>query len=479
MDRQSIDTPSPWSRAREALSGQLGFSRRRWLTAAAAVLASSCAPEGPSPEPTSERSLGKARSADGNAVLPPPERFAAWNKELRAKAPGRDVVLVDLDAVDNNAAVIKAVVGPQFGLRLVTKSLPSLALIDYLLAKTGTSKLMAFSEGLLRELLGRFGATVDILLGRPMPVEGAYRVLNAFHQPGKGVKWLVDTKERMLEYKDLAHSFHARLDVAVELDVGLRRGGARTTTELLEILAVIAAHPQQLRFVGFMGYDGHVPFAPPGFDSDVEFAEVQSRYADFVTAGQQAYPALFAGPLVFNCGGTATCYRYGADLQTVVNDVAVGNGFLLPQRFSDLAAIGLLPAIFAASPVLKRIDPAEVPFAEGYLPMLAQSDPSLEVTFHIVAGGFPGDMVYPQGLVPNPLIPAGEAVENLLPNQNFWNAPRALDLRIGDFVFYYPWEGDVLVWLDTAEILRSDRLTDRFLTFHDGCIKGCGGPRHP
>lgn len=48
MDRQSIDTPSPWSRAREALSGQLGFSRRRWLTAAAAVLANPpCAPPSP------------------------------------------------------------------------------------------------------------------------------------------------------------------------------------------------------------------------------------------------------------------------------------------------------------------------------------------------------------------------------------------------------------------------------------------------
>ncbi len=465
------------SRAHGASPTDRGVSRRKWLGAAAALLAGSCAPEGPSPLPASERSLGEARSADGNAVLPPPERFAAWNKELRAKAPGRDVVLVDLDAVDNNVAVVKAVLGPQFGLRLVTKSIPSLPLIDHLLQATGTNKLMAFSEGLLRALLDRFGDTLDILLGRPMHVEGASRVIEAFPKPGKAVQWLVDTRERMLEYKALAHSLHARLDVAVELDVGLRRGGARTTSELLEILAIVAAHPQQLRFVGFMGYDGHVPFAPPGFDSDVEFAQVQGRYSDFVTAAQQAYPALFAGPLVFNCGGSATHYRYGADLQTPVNDVALGSAFLLPQRFADLAVLGLLPAVFAASPVLKRIDPAEVPFAEGYLPMLAQSEPSLEVAYFLVAGGFPGDIVHPQGLVPNPLIPAGEAVENLLPNQALRNGPRALPLAVGDFVFYYPWEGDALVWLDTAEILREDHVTDRFPTFRDGCATGCGGPK--
>ncbi|MEZ4295306.1 MAG: alanine racemase [Polyangiaceae bacterium] len=214
-------------------------------------------------------------------------------------------------------------------------------------------------------VLDRFGANADILLGRPMPAPGARRLLKARPLPARGVKWLIDTKERLLEYLDLATSIHHRLSVAIEIDVGLHRGGARTTTELLEMLAVIADNPSRLRFVGFMGYEGHVPFAPPGFDSDAEFAAVQARYADFVQAGSQAYPALFEGPLVLNSGGSATHYRYGEDLSTVVNDIALGSAFLLPGRFADLGALGFVPALFAASPVLKKVDPAEVPFAPG------------------------------------------------------------------------------------------------------------------
>lgn len=462
---------------RDGQSGQKRLSRRLWLSAATALAASACSRGEPLPEVTPEKNLAKTGPI-ADAVLPPASRFEAWNAELRARAPGRDVVFVDLDAVDNNVGVADAVLGAQFSLRLVTKSIPSLALIEYLLQATGTNKVMAFSEGVLRALLGKFGQDIDVLLGRPMPVQGAQRTIKEHPAPGRAVKWLVDTKERVNEYKGLAHSLHKRLDVAVEIDVGLRRGGARTTTELLEMLAIIASHPQQLRFVGFMGYDGHVPFAPPGFDSDVEFAAVQERYADFVAAGQQAYPELFQGPLVMNGGGSATCYRYAEGLSTPINDVAMGSAFLLPGRFNDLAQVGFAPAIFAASPVLKKVDPAEVPFAPGYLPSLAESDPSLEAAYFMLAGGFPGDIVFPEGLVPSPLIPGGEGVENLLPNQVLRNGPRALSLGVGDFVFYYPWEGDALVWLSAAEIFRGDRLVDRFPTLRDGCLANCGGPKN-
>jgi hypothetical protein len=451
-----------------------GFSRRAWLSAAALLLAASCTGEEPGAAPSGEGKLGKARSP-----LPSSDRFLAWNRELRAKAPGRDVVFVDLDAVDHNIEVIKGILGPGFALRLVTKSLPSLPLLRYLMKKAGTQRLMAFSEGLLRAMLGEIDGDLDILLGRPMPMEAAYRVLQAFPERARGVKWLVDTKERMLEYKDLAHALHRTLDVAIELDVGLRRGGARTITELLAILDILAAYPKQLRLAGFMGYDGHVPFAPQGFDSDAEFAAVQQRYDDLVKAGAQAHPQLFAGPLVKNGGGSATFYRYAAGLETPVDDVAIGSAFLLPARFSDLGATGLLPAIFAASPVLKKIDPAEVPFAPGYLPQLAQQDPSLEIAYFQLAGGFPGDIVYPEGLVQSPLIPAGEPVENLLSNQPLRNGSHTVPLGVGDFVFYQPWQGDALVWLDTAEVFRGEALVDRFSTFRDGCSKGCGSPRFP
>jgi D-serine deaminase-like pyridoxal phosphate-dependent protein len=95
----------------------------------------------------------------------------------------------------------------------------------------------------------------------------------------------VDTKARLAEYCDLAHTLGDPLAIAIEIDVGLRRGGARNPAELLEMLDILARQRNRLRFTGLMGYDGHVPFAPPGFDSDAEFAAVHERYMGFVQAG--------------------------------------------------------------------------------------------------------------------------------------------------------------------------------------------------
>lgn len=477
MDVQSFVGRARRPRQGEETTGPKALPRRLWLSAATALLAGACVPAGGAGAPEEEEvDLGQARAASTPAGLPPPERFEAWNQELRAEAPGRDVVLVDLDAVDHNIAVVKSQLGQKFALRIVTKSVPSLPLLEYMLEKAQTNRVMAFSEGMLRAMLDHFNH-LDVLLGRPMPVEGARRVLKEHPSKGRKVRWLVDTKERMLEYRALANSVPARLDVAIEIDVGLRRGGARTTEELLEMLAIVAASPMRLRFVGLMGYEGHVPFAPPGFDSDTEFAAVTARYADFVQAGKQAHKALFAGPLVLDSGGSGTYYRYSNALQTPVNDIAMGSAFLLPANFGGLAQLGLMPAVFMASPILKRIDPAEVPFAEGYLPMLAQSDPSFENAFFMVAGGFPGNIAYPSGLVKNPVVPEVEGgVQSLLPNQTLRNGSSALPLDVGDFVFYHPWEASSLGWLSTLEALRDDQIVTRWSTFREGCWKGCGAP---
>lgn len=461
-------------------SQRAGLSRRGWMTAAAAALAVSCTPEGI--ETKDQARTGKARAAaTGSPLLPSAERFAAWNEELRRERPGREVSLVDLDAVDHNADVIKAHLGPQLSLRIVTKSLPSLDLIEHLMHRTGTRRLMAFSEGLLWALLDRFGAEpggVDILLGRPMPVEGAGRVLRAFRR-AEDVRWLVDTEERALEYQALAEELGRTLEVVLEIDVGLRRGGARTASELREMLDVVGARASRLRFGGLMGYEGHVPFAPPGFDSDAEFTAVMERYADFVSVLESSHPQLLDTnrPLVWNGGGSGTLHYYGAGLETPVDDVAIGSAFLLPADFVDIARLRLRPAAFLATPILKRIDPAEVPFAPGYLPMLAQSDPSLEVAFFMLTGNFPGSIVSPEGLVPSPLIPGGTEVKSLLTNQTLRNGPSSLDARPGDFVFHHVWEGSGISWLDTVDVLQDDRIAGCWRTFQEGRQLACGGFR--
>jgi hypothetical protein len=428
---------------------------------------------------TLPNSKGAPKAAQSALNGPDPTRFAAWNAELRLKEPGRDTVLVDLDAVDHNIGLVRATLGPQFALRLVTKSLPSTGLIRYIMTVAGTNKVMTFSEGVLGELLDDFGWWMDALQGRPMPVEGAERLLKQY-SAAANVRWLVDTVDRANEYAALAKRMHTHLKVAVEIDVGLRRGGAIDTTDLRNILAVIDANKRFLTFAGFMGYDGHVPFgAAFGLDPNAEFVAVHSRYKDFVNAGAAAYPEMFSRKdLVFNSGGTGTYDRYTKDLvDTPVNDLAMGSGFVMPGDFANLSALGHFPAEHLATPVLKRIVPAEVPFIQGYLPQLAQTNPSLEVAFFMLSGPGPSQVVYPPELVWNPILSSGPGTcpqaGDPLGNQALMNGSHDLQLGVGDFIFGWICEGSAVMEWGSITALRHNVIVETWDTARENCLN-CG-----
>jgi D-serine deaminase-like pyridoxal phosphate-dependent protein len=476
-----------------------GQSRRRWVVTSAAVVAgavTACGTDSgggsvdancyPGDTPPAELpSFDAERCTDQIAspvLAPDDDRFIEWNEALRANAGGRESALVDLDAVDHNLKLVGQTLGSSIALRLVAKSLPSIQLLEYMMVTACTNRIMAFSEGMVRDLLCRFGSDVDILLGRPEAVDAAARTFDTLDarssggvNPAAGVRWLVDTADRMQQYADLATERGAEINIAVEIDVGLRRGGARDNDELLAMLAVIGESPL-LRFTGFMGYDGHVPFTPQGADPTRELRSVQQRYTDFVSAGRSAYPSMFQGPLVYNSGGSRTYHYYTDELDTPVNEVAMGSAFFYPRDFSNIPDEDLRRATFLATPVLKRIDPAEAPFAPGFLPRLAEGNPDYEVQFIVVAGGFPGDQLYPEGLVVNPVTSSaageddsqGGGVVNLLSNQAEWLGARAVPLGVGDFIFYHPWEGDGVRWLSRLDVFRGGELVDQWATFQPG-----------
>ncbi len=492
MGDAELEGLSSSSPSTQELSAE-GQSRRHWMVASAAALAGSVAAcgetsggntagqcsvcasdEGP---PAALPAFDSVRCTDAINASPPPadeSRFETWNQELRAKAAGRESAFVDLDALDYNMSLVGNQLGTGTALRLVAKSLPSIRLLEYMMVTACTNRVMAFSEGMVCDLLCHFGTNVDILLGRPATVEAAARTFATLEtgfsgnsNPAASVRWLLDTAERAAEFRDFADQRGGAVRVAVELDVGLRRGGAIDEAELLAILSIID-DSSQLRFTGFMGYDGHVPFAPTGADPDREFTSVQRRYADFVRAGSDAFPTLFEGPLVHNSGGSRTYERYTDELESPVDEVAMGSAFFYPFNFADLPNKELRRATFLASPVLKRIDPAEIPFAPGLLPAMAEGDPNLEVSFHVVGGGFPGEQVYPDGLIENTVVPGADGVNNLLSNQAQWLGSRQVPLEVGDFVFYHPWEGDGMRWLSRLDVFRAGELIDQWSTFQPG-----------
>lgn len=477
---------------KEERIGRAGRSRRQMITTSAALLAgglAGCSVSGGG----GGRGAGNANSASpaglalpsfdaqlcsdrlAATVGPEEQRFADWNNSLRGSAGGRESAFVDLNAVDHNLKLVIDSMGSNIGLRLCAKSLPSLGLLEYMMVAACTNRIMAFSEGMVRDLLIRFGSDVDILLGRPATVEALARTFATLDEYSDGrnptgwVRWLVDTPTRMREYAAFAAQRGEAVNVAVEIDVGLHRGGARNPDQLLEMLGIIE-QSEQLRLAGFMGYEGHVPFVSLDISTPAnEIALVQRRYADFLRAGRAAYPALFEEPLVYNSGGSRTYHYYTDELDTPVNEVALGSVFFYPSNFHNLPETELRTATFFATPVLKRLDPAEGYPDPSLLPALAAEQPDYEVWYGMVSGGFPGERHYPEGLVDSPTSSGGPTrIVNMMPNQGRWLGPRDLPLDVDDFIFYQPWEADAVRWLAYLDVFRGGLLVGQWATFQPG-----------
>ena len=468
--------------------GPAGQSRRRLVATSAALVAgglTSCTTGGVAasnrnriePSAVSLPGFSASRCTDQlDAIVGPEEnRFREWNDALRAAAAGRESAFVDLNAVDHNLKLVGERLGSRIGLRLCAKSLPSIKLLEYMMVAACTNRIMAFSEGMTRDLLLHFDSEVDILLGRPATVEALARTFATLDDarstpnPTGTVRWLVDTPERMQQFSEFAAARRERINVSVEIDVGLRRGGARNVDQLITMLGTIDASAF-LNFTGFMGYEGHVPFVPADRSTpDDEFAAVQRRYAEFVIAGREAFPALFEGSLVYNSGGSRTYHYYTNDLDSPVNEVALGSAFFYPNNFHNLPETALRTATFFATPVLKRLDPAETYPDPNLLPDLAADQPDYEVWYTMVSGGFPGDLHYPPGLVNSPTSSGDPSrIVNMMPNQGRWMGAKDVPLQEGDFIFYQPWEADAVRWLAFLDVFRGGELVDQWPTFQPG-----------
>ncbi len=394
---------------------------------------------------------------------PYPKKFAMWNERLRRQSLGGDVAILDLDAVDRNIELVRKKVDRRFALRLVTKSLPSKNLIRYLMDKLDTTRLMVFSERNLVTLLG-LEEPIDIMLGVPLPVATAHKILKS--KPlAEQVKWLIDTPRRLNEYLAVALQMDIKLNIVIEIDVGLRKGGVESHKELCKLLQIITENPQELSFCGLMGYDGHVPFAPFFISEDGEFQEVHERYKQMVKASRSAFPRIFHSGLVFNSGGSRTYVRYDASLvNTPVNDIALGSVFLAPNSFDELINIGHRPASFLASVVLKKKTRGKTSFVESIQDVMAIWNPNLRVSYHLQRGGFPGKVIAPPGLVDNPLIRRSSGIRGLFCNQQLLCGSTSIRLEEGDFVFFHPWEADGLLWLDNIHVFRGSSLLDQWKT---------------
>ncbi len=138
-------------------------------------------------------------------------------------------------------------------------------------------------------------------------------------------------------------SVGSRLEVLIEVDVGMRRGGVRSAEEAVS-LARHLSKLSGLRFRGVQGYEGHCMLEP---DRDVRVAKARKAIDDLDEAVDRLRRAGFPCEVV-SMGGTGTYDITGADSR--VTEIQAGS-----YVFMDMFHGNLVPGFSLALTVLGTV----------------------------------------------------------------------------------------------------------------------------
>ena len=358
--------------------------------------------------------------------------FQQLNRVLQQAGTGMPQLIVDIQALNQNLQLVQQQLPSSLNARLVVKSLACLALLKHCSMQLNTQRFMLFHLPHLNTLFSVF-PEADILFGKPMPIQALKNVeVLELKRTQSQVQWLIDSVARLQQYLDFAVQHQLRLNINVEIDVGLHRGGVKTTEELAELLTLIQQHPVRLKFSGLMGYDAHVSKIPVIIQSaDRTYQQSQQSYQQFKEFIRSDFPDLYHDNLCWNGGGSPS-FRFHCQ-QSVCNDVSFGSMLLKPQDF-DLASLEpFQSALWIAAPILKLLPHASLPQLEW----LDRCSKGNQAAF-IYGGYWRANYVYPKGSKPHLLY--GRST-----NQELVLIPKATPVQVDDYVFLRPTQSEAII----------------------------------
>lgn len=376
--------------------------------------------------------------------------FEALNQELKNQPRSIPFLLIDLDILDQNIETLKSSFQPNVDFRIVVKSLPSPELIDYIMQKTKTKKLMVFHQPFLSHLSKIHDRTIDILLGKPMPVKTAEYYYQTLKTPNgfsaqKQLQWLVDTKQRIEEYIILAKKLDQKLRLNLEIDVGLRRGGFTKIEDLKKALQLIQINLDHVEFSGFMGYDPHVVKLPKIIMSkEKALKKANDFYEECIYLLENEFPDLFHEELTFNGAGSPTIQLH-QNKNSNLNDISAGSCLVKPTTFDIPTLEKYSPASFIATPVLKKMKGTTIPGIEIMKGILNFFNKKNKQSYFIYGGFWKADYCYPKGILENELYGSST-------NQTMINSNSKKELQVDDFIFLRPHQSE-FVFLQFGNIL--------------------------
>ncbi len=374
--------------------------------------------------------------------------FEYLSQAMDRESFSKPTLVIDKAKLTKNIAILKHNIGNSFDYRIVAKSLPSLPLLEAVMAGTGTNRLMLFHQPFINQVAEKL-PDADVLLGKPMPVAAAANFYK-FHKgekfdPSQQLQWLMDSPQRVKQYQQLSAELGISMRLNIELDVGLHRGGVKTDQVLTEMLNIIEADPA-LTFSGFMGYEPHIVKVPGNprshRDKAMDIYRDRLRTAEIVTGrGLEG--------LTLNAAGSPS-YRYyldGGDYP--LTELSAGSCLVKPTDFDIASLEGYEPASYIATPVIKGPQDTEIPGVPGLSTLMAMWNPNRAKTFYTYGGYWKAKPESPQGMSVNPVY--GRST-----NQEMHNGSASIDLAQDDWLFLRPTQsesvflqfGDIAVYED-------------------------------
>jgi len=169
--------------------------------------------------------------------------FSALQKALQDAGFFRPMLVLDRQRVKANTDLMLSHLQQDFAYRTVAKSLPAEELISQVMEHTGSRKIMAFHQPFLKQALALW-PDAELLLGKPMPVAAVKDFFDTVDNPLQAahqVQWLVDSVQRINQYREFAQLSGLNLRIVLELDVGLG------IAERLGVVVLMAPRHLQLR----------------------------------------------------------------------------------------------------------------------------------------------------------------------------------------------------------------------------------------
>jgi D-serine deaminase-like pyridoxal phosphate-dependent protein len=383
--------------------------------------------------------------------------FQSLSNALNTAALGRPALVIDKALLLDNIKVLTQHLQNRFDYRIVAKSLPSIPLLKTVMEASGSKKLMVFHQPFLNAIADQLPES-DVLMGKPMPVNAAATFYGELKEsefnPDQQLQWLVDNPKRLQQYADLSRRLNRPMNINIELDVGLHRGGVNRDADLITMLDTIQREPQ-LVLSGFMGYEPHIGKVPG--DPLAQRDEAMSVYSHYLQLAE-THLGQSLKHLTLNGAGSPT-YQYYNDgdvAQWPMNELSAGSCLAKPIDF-DLATLqDHVPSAYIATPVIKALDQTQIPGVSALGPIMSAWNPNLQKSFFTYGGYWKAQPESPKGLTLNPVYGRSS-------NQEMLNGSSNVVLQQDDFVFLRPTQSEsVFLQFGDIWVYENGAITERW-----------------